>query len=250
MMKKIVSIILAVTAMMQLNAAPGNWEQANDLYAKGKFIDASRLYEDILKEDGPAPELFYNLGNVYYKLNETARSILNYERALSMSPMYEDARVNLELANAKIVDNIALEDSFFLRHWYDVLVSLLSSNQWFWISWAMFIVFLSGVYFFIFGNSEFLRKTFFYVGLVFLAVSIITFTFSGVRKTQQITKQKAIVMTGVVVVKSSPDKSGTDLFQLHEGTKVAITSQLGDWTEIRLGNGNVGWLESSSIEGI
>ena len=83
-----------------------------------------------------------------------------------------------------------------------------------------------------------------------MAISVLAFVFAGIRKDQVVNHNDAIVMTGVVTVKSSPDKSGTDLFQLHEGTKVAIKSTLGNWTEIKLGNGNIGWVEQENIEKI
>ena len=88
------------------------------------------------------------------------------------------------------------------------------------------------------------------MGLILLIFSVSMLIFSGIRKNQILNHDEAIVMTGVVSVKSSPDKSGTDLFQLHEGTKVSIKSTLGSWIEIKLGNGNIGWVEQMNIEKI
>ena len=189
-------------------------KQANDLYSKGNYSDAAKLYEKVLATEGVAPELYYNLGNAYYKLSETGKSILNYERAIRLAPTFEDAHVNLELAQLKVVDNIVQTPTFFLGRWIENLIKLLTSNQWIAVSFSVFII------------------------------------FSDVRKDQMVNHREAIVMTGVVTVKSSPDKSGTDLFQLHEGTKVVVKSTLGKWTEIILGNGNIGWVEQDNIENI
>jgi hypothetical protein len=225
-------------------------KQANDLYAKGNYADAAKLYEKILSTEGVAPELYYNLGNAYYKSSETGKSILNYERAIRLAPTAEDARFNLELAQLKVVDNVVQAPTFFLGRWIENLIKLLTSNQWITVSFSVFIVGLILALLFIFAPTLAIRKTSFYVGATLLVISLCTLIFSGVRKDQMVNHREAIVMTGVVTVKSSPDKSGTDLFQLHEGTKVFIKSTLGTWTEIILGNGNIGWIEQENIENI
>lgn len=225
-------------------------KQANDLYSDGNYSDAAKLYENILAKEGVAPELYYNLGNAYYKSNEIGKSILNYERALKLAPTSEDTRINLELAQLKVVDNIVQAPTFFVGRWVENLIKLLTSNQWLFVSFTVFIGFLILAFLFVFAPSLSIRKISFYIGLTFLVISVFTLIFSGVRKDQMTSHREAIVMTGVVTVKSSPDKSGTDLFQLHEGTKVLIKSTLGKWTEIKLGNGNIGWVEQENIENI
>lgn len=231
-------------------AQTGTVKMANDLYVKGNYTDAAKLYEKILTNEGVAPELYYNLGNAYFKCNEIGRSILNYERALRLAPGFDDARYNLELTQLKVIDNIVQTPSFFLGRWIENLVKLLTSNQWILISIMVFIFCLISAFLFLFGPTRRVRKTSFYIGFVFLGISIFTVIFSGVRKDQMINHNEAIVMTGVITVKSSPDKSGTDLFQLHEGTKVNIKSTFGKWTEIKLGNGSIGWVEDVNIEKI
>ena len=225
-------------------------KQANDLYAAGNYSDAAKLYENILAKEGVASQLYYNLGNAYYKSNETGKSILNYERALRLSPRYDDARFNLELAQLKVVDNIVQTPTFFVGRWIENLIKLLTSNQWIGISFSVFILCLIFAFLFVFARTLTIRKVSFYVGTILLIICLFSLVFSGVRKDQLVNHHEAIVMTGVVTVKSSPDKSGTDLFQLHEGTKVTIKSSLEKWVEIVLGNGNVGWVEQENIEKI
>ena len=225
-------------------------QQANELYAQGEYLQAANLYERILQEQGVAPELFFNLGNAYFKSHETARAILNYERALRLNPRFSDARYNLELAQLRVLDNIALAETFFLRRWINKLISNYTSNQWFYFSWTMFIIGLIGVLFFIFGRSRTLRKISFIKTVTILAISAITLTFAAVRKNQFQNQNDAIVMIGVIPVKSSPDRSGTDLFELREGTKVRIRTTLGDWAEIMIGDGRIGWVERRQIEEI
>jgi FOG: TPR repeat len=247
-------IILVLSFILCLGSAifaqSAALKQANVMYTNGNYSDAAAMYTKILATEGVAPELYYNLGNAYYKLNETAKAILNYERALRIDPLYDDARNNLELAQLKVVDNVAPTPTFFVGRWIENLMKLLSSNQWIFVSLAAFVAFLVLAFLFVFAPSLLLRKLSFYVGMTFFAFSVTTFVFSGVRKNQLVGHRDAIVMTGVVTVKSSPDKSGTDLFQLHEGTKVQVKSTLGKWTEIVLGNGNIGWVEQVDIENI
>ena len=250
-MKRILLFISLILCFSQLAFNQSNEvKKANDLYTKGDYSDAAKQYEKIVSTEGVAAELYYNLGNAYYKTNEIGRSILNYERALRLSPSFEDARFNLELAQSKVVDNIVPSPTFFIRRWSQNLVTLLTSNQWIVISFSVFVTFLIFALLFIFGTTRKTRQFAFYFGLVLLGISFFTLIFSGIRKNQMYNHNDAIVMSGVVSVKSSPDKSGTDLFQLHEGAKVSIESTLGSWTEIKLSNGSVGWVEQENIEKI
>ena len=243
-----ISIILcfSLTVLAQTSSV----KIANDLYTKGNYTAAAKQYEKILTEEGVAPELYYNLGNSYFKVNEIGLSILNYERALRLAPRFDDAQYNLELAQLKVIDNTTQTSTFFLGRWIVTLIKLMTSNQWLFIGFTVFLLFLLFSFFFFFGKSRQMRKNSFYIGFVFLGLSFITVIFSGIRKDQMVNHREAIVMMGVITVKSSPDKSGTDLFQLHEGTKVSIKSTLGNWTEIILGNGNIGWVEQKSIDQI
>ncbi len=250
-MKRFILIFLLFLSVGLLSFAENKiLKQANDFYAAGDFANAAIQYEKVLVENGNAPELYYNLGNAYYRTNEIGRSILNYERALRLSPLFEDAKVNLQFANLKVVDNIVQTPSFFLSRWMSGLIKLLTSNQWFIISFIVFIVTLICSLIFIFGTTKQLRKNSFYIGSILLVVSILTVSFSGIRKSQMESHNEAIVISGLVVAKSTPDHSGTDLFQIHEGTKVLIKSSLGKWIEIELGNGNIGWVEQLNIERI
>jgi tetratricopeptide (TPR) repeat protein len=225
-------------------------KQANDLYAKGDYGNAAKQYENILSKDGVAPEIYFNLGNAYYKSNEIGRSILNYERALRLKPSFDDAKVNLELAQLKVVDNIVPSPTFFVGRWIQNLIKLQTSNQWLFVSFGIFILCLISVFLFIFGPSRITRKIAFNFAIVLLGISFFSLVFAGVRKGQMFNHNQAIIMSGSISVKSSPDKSGTDLFQLHEGAKVSVKSTLGNWIEIKLVNGGIGWVEKENIERI
>lgn len=224
--------------------------KVNQLYADGKFEEAAAGYEAILLNEGVAPQLYFNLGNAYFKSNELGKAILNYERAIRLEPDYADARHNLEFANLKVIDNIEVNEEFFLKKWLDLLVKLRSSNGWFYFGGVVFILTMMAMLLFVFGKTVLVRKLFFYLGVVGFLVSISAVAFAEIRKQQLLQHNEAIVLSGVVVVKSAPDKSGTDLYQLHEGAKVTVISVLGDWFEVKPGNGTVGWVEVKHLEKI
>ncbi len=225
-------------------------KHANDLYSKGDYKAAAEEYENIIAAKSVAPELYYNLGNAYYKSDEIGHAILNYERSLRLKPNYQDARVNLEMAQQKVVDNVVQVPPFFVMRWIDLLMKLFTSNQWYVVSVIFLILMIVASLVFVFGYSVAHRKTSFYIAVVLLCLTVLTMFFAGIRKNQMVHHTDAIIMSGAVIVKGSPDKSGTDLFQLHEGTKVKVKSSLGKWTEIVLGNGNIGWVEDENIERI
>jgi tetratricopeptide (TPR) repeat protein len=247
-MKNIILVLFFLSAFSStLMAKSEAIRHANTSYSQANYSLAAKQYEQILKTEGVAPELYYNLGNTYFKLNKIGLSILNYERALRLAPNYTDARINLELAQTKVVDNIVELPTFFFVRWLDNLVKLLTSNQWVFISLTVFILFLALLFLFIFGNTLSLRRFAFYTAWVTLLLSIMCLSFGAVRADQMKNNREAVVMISMITVKSSPSKSGTNLFQLHEGTKVKILSTLDEWVEIELGNGNVGWIEQKSI---
>ena len=248
--KIFISAIVLLFSYTNLTAQHEELAKANSLYKKADYQGAAMQYENVAGKYGVSPELYYNLGNAYYKSGEIGRSILNYERALRLSPNYEDASVNLEFAQTKVVDNIMQIPPFFLKRWVDQFIKLLTVDQWYVVSVVVFILTLFCFLYFIFGNNLTVRRFAFYSSFVLLVLTIATVSFASIRHGQLNNHNEAIIMPATVTIKSSPDKSGTDLFQLHEGTKVTIKSSLDNWTEIVVGNGNIGWLESGNIEKI
>lgn len=243
-MNKIICTFILVLLTSSLSANDSTlFVQANQLYAEKQYAQAAVIYEQILSTQGVAPELHYNLGNAYFRMNELGLAILNYERALRLQPLYKDAAFNLEFANSKVVDQVELNTTFFLRKWTTYLMRLLSPDNWFILAIPMFILALAGALLFIFGPTRVIRKTSFYLAAFMLMLTVLSISFSVLRRNQLINHGEGIILPGAIVIKAAPDKSGTDLFQLHEGTKVEVVSELGEWFEIRLSNGNVGWIE-------
>lgn len=247
-MKKIVIYLLFALAGVTMAQAQESLTQANEAYAQEDYIKAIELYEQTAREHGVSADLYYNLGNAYYKHNEFAKAILNYERALLLNPGDEDARFNLDMANTHIVDKIDPVGRFFLSVWIDSLRSFLSSNTWAVIGIVTFLLFIVGCYLYLFSRSVRIKKIGFFGGIVILLISVMSNWFAWGLSEKMENRDAAIVFAATVSVKSSPAESGTDLFVLHEGTKVLIMSKVGEWFEVKISDGNRGWLPASSIE--
>lgn len=239
-----------VSAVQQGNSVVGDSKSlADDAYVAGDYEQAIQLYEQILETQGEAAAVYYNLGNSYYKTSQIAKAILNYERALLLNPGDDDIRFNLELARSKTVDHITPLSEMFFITWAKDLAGLFSSDVWAKCAIAFFLLFIIVVSLYIFGHKLAVRKVSFFLALFFLVVCIVSNVSASYQKNLRQNQQSAIVMLPTVSVKSTPDKSGTDLFVLHEGCKVEIKdNSMSNWKEIRLPDGNVGWLPVSSIE--
>jgi tetratricopeptide (TPR) repeat protein len=227
--------------------AQTTFEQANAAYADGRYEDAAAGYEALLAE-APDATLYYNLGNARYKQGELAQAILNYERALRLKPNYKDAKYNLVFAQSRITDNIAEQD-FFLLAWTRAVRNFLSEHTWWVLSIMLFILALVGLLLFLLGREPWLRKTAFHTAWIALLFSLIAGLNAGSLHQRDTLRNEAIITQGIVNAKSSPDRSGTDLFTVHEGTKVTIRETLGEWSNVRVGS-NEGWIRSSCLERI
>ena len=222
--------------------------QARQSYDAADFSQAITLYEEVSAQKGASAPLYYNLGCAYFKNKEYARAILNFERSLLLDPGNDDARVNLQMAQAQTVDKIESITPPVFVTWSNALRDCFSAVTWSWFVIGFFLVFLvcASVYFF--GRKPAVRRAGFYLGLLSLVLAAVAWFYAAAQNTRLQYRDHAIVMAPTVTVRSSPADSGTQLFTLHEGTKVRLRSTLGEWAEIELSDGNVGWLPQSSVE--
>lgn len=225
-------------------------EQAEQLYAEGKYADAADAYNKILAEGMESAELYYNLGNCYYKLGENTRAILNYERSLLLDPGDAMTRYNLKMAQHAIVDKIEVLPELFLVRWYKALETYFSADQWGYISVALFIIFLVMAALFFYSPSIGVKKTGFVVGIIVFFLTAGSIFFAMKQSSRVSEREYAIITTPSVTVKGAPDNSGTSLFLIHEGLKVRVVGELGSWYNIRLADGNEGWVVKTDLEKI
>ena len=253
-MKFRISIILFLVVLVYSQQALSQeeknekFQQGSGYFSAGEYQKALDSWIDLYNTGFRSAELEYNIGNAYFKLNNVPGAILFYERASLLKPADEDINYNLQIARTLAVDRFEeIPELFFIR-WYNFMALILSSNRWARISIVSFVlclVFLS-VYFY---SSRYRLKVLgFWLALVLLIVSLASLSLSLRNKSIVFNGTKAIIFSPLVNGKSSPDNSGTDLFLLHEGTKVTVEDEVGDWFEVRLSDGNKGWIPSNSLE--
>ena len=239
---------MATLMIPELASAATTKADADSAYVQGDYHKAVSLYETLLK-DGQSAEVYYNLGNAYYRLDDITHAVLNYERALLLAPGDADIRFNLQMAQSKTVDKIVPESEMFFVTWYRSVVNLTSVDGWarlVLVSLALAII-LALIY--LFSNPVWMRKFGFFGAAAMLVLFFIGNLFAWQQKREFVNRRGAIIMQGAVPVKSTPAKDGTDLFILHEGTKVNITDgSMREWKEIRVPDGKQGWVETSQIE--
>lgn len=221
--------------------------RADSAYNAGDFARSAELYKKVTAGGMESPELYYNLGNAYFKLEDYPSAILWYERAKKLNPSGGDITFNLNVANTKISDKIEPIPEMFYRRWYRGVVQLMPADRWGTLSILLLTAGLSGLMLFLITRFLWLRKTGFWTGVVFIVLSLIALLFASSGNHFRNSSAEAVVFDPTVTVKSSPDDNSTDIFVIHEGTKVTVLDRIGDWYEIKIANGSVGWLPGNSI---
>nr|AIF26540.1 hypothetical protein [uncultured bacterium fosmid pJB42G5] len=233
----------------QVDYVDSLWAKANKAYTEGQWFEALESWHAIDEAGLQSPELYYNIGNAWYKSESYAKAILYYERALKLDPSYSDARYNLEIAKAFVQDDIDPVPEFVLKTWWRKLCYVADSTTWAVICLILFAITLAMVLLFLLAPGSTGKKVGFFAAIVALILTVIALDFSIAQKRDYFKTDKAIVMRPVAPVKSSPSaESSSDLFVLHEGTKVQILDNVAEWTNIELADGRQGWIRSESLE--
>ncbi len=224
--------------------------KANKEYSEELYTNAIDDYLQIIDKGFESADLYFNLGNAYFKSENIPSAILYFEKAKKLRPNDEDINFNLNVANTMIVDKIEPVPVLFFWNWWRSVYNLFNADTWARISVYGFILFFVLLAFYLLSKQIIIRKTAFYSGLVVLFITL--FTISIAYQKYKILKyqKEAIVFTPTITVKSSPNQNSVDLFVIHEGSKVKIVEQVGGWYEIKIANGSVGWLPASSLKSI
>lgn len=223
---------------------------ADSAYRKGNYQQAIIDYKELLKK-GVSPQLYYNLGNAYYRSDNIAQAILAYERAALLSPGNSDIRFNLQFARSKTIDKIVPGNEMFFITWYKSLVNFTSVDHWATLAIAAIIVALLLMLAYLFAPQLAVRKVGFFGSLASLLVFACSCLFAWQQKCNLECHAGAIVVTPSVGVKKQPVASGSDVFVLHEGTHVDITdTSMKGWYGIQVGDGREGWIQTANVEKI
>lgn len=222
---------------------------ADSAYIQGDYLTAIDIYQSVIGNQGVNATLYMNLGNCWLKRDEIAKAILYYERAYLLDPSDPDIRFNLDLARTKTVDKVNAVNQLFIVVWFKKLLAVLDVNGWAVMTVILFAltIILTGVL--LFSKKSGLRKISFSFSAFFLLLSILSFIFATTQMGNIRERDTAIIMSPSVTVKSTPTSAGTDLFIIHEGHKVKILdSSMKEWVEIRLEDGNTGWIPVDVME--
>jgi tetratricopeptide (TPR) repeat protein len=226
------------------------WSAGNAAYNEGKWVQAEECYTRILEQGQYSAALYYNLANSHFKQEELGKALLYYNRALRLRPNDEDIRHNLEYAEQSTKDSIEEIPEFFLKTWIKSLRGALSCTAWSILSLIMLVAALACGLLYLLAQRLSLRKTGFYLMAVTALLFVVTTAFAWSERNMLVERSEAIIMNSAVSIKSSPDRSATELFVLHEGTKVTIGETIDGWAEVRIADGRKGWIEQERIERI
>ncbi|PIE48252.1 MAG: ion channel protein [Flavobacteriales bacterium] len=221
--------------------------QANMAYQNGKFEQAIHSYQDILKSGYHSADLYYNIGNAYFKLNNLAPSIYNYEKALLLNPDHNDALNNLMFAKRSTIDVIEPLPKTLFQRINQAVIYPISYNTWAWI--AVFFAISSSALFILYYFSLYSqrKKLFFILSFTGLGLFLLTLGLGIMAKHHFVNDRPAIVFAKQISVNNEPMTDATENFVLHEGTKVQVKEDNNDWYRIEIADGKTGWLQKDKI---
>jgi tetratricopeptide (TPR) repeat protein len=240
-MKRLI-FILSLFICSQSFASEQAFEQGNKQYANENYSVAISLYDSILTSGSESSELYYNLGNCHYKTNDWANAIWHYEKSLQLNNN-EKTIHNLELAKLKIIDRIEPLPQLFYKKWWITLTQTLSTQV-----WQILTLFGIGLIFILQLISQFTSLKSKLITKILSAIAVIILLITQTSYHNNFTKKEAIIFSETITVNSAPTSSSTNLFTLHAGSKVEITDVIGDWVNIKIANGNSGWIAQNSIK--
>ena len=246
--KKMKNIFYLILFLGQATLAQNNFEIANKLYQKGNYQDAIEQYQSILKTNRHSAELYFNLGNCYYKLNKVAPAIYNFEKALLLNPNDDEIKNNLKFAQKLQIDDIKEVPKVGFNKWAQDFVAINDFDTWARISVGLSIIFLLSFTGYYFSGTSLLKKiSFSAMLLIFILFSLSIYATIFEKQNYQ-NEKPAIVFEEITPVKTEPKNDASDAFLLHEGTKVFIKDTLDNWRKIEIPDGKSGWINANAIK--
>jgi len=241
--------ILALTADLVFSQEDRSvkFRKGVEYYTASNYQEALNEWLEIYDTGYRSAELDYNIGNAYFKLTNVPGAILFYERAHLLKPGDNNINYNLQISRTLVVDKFEEIPELFFVRWFDFLALMLRTNTWAVVSIVTFVLFLVLLSVYIYSRRYRTKVLGFWTAMLILLISVSSLAFTIRNRNLVYNSNEAVIFAPSVNGKSSPDKSGTDLFLLHEGSKVTIEDNVGEWYEIRLSDGNKGWVPSNSL---
>lgn len=226
------------------------FEKANNLFKSQKYSEALEIYHNIEKSGLPNSELFFNIGNTYYRLEDWGNAILYFEKAKKLSPSDDDIQFNLKMANLKIIDKFNENERVTLFDYYINAINVFHSNTWVYLSILSFTLLLIFAYQVIYSKSESAKRFSFLISLISLFIFVVLTVFAYSTYTYNTSNTYAIMTDSNSMIKNAPDSNSQDLIMIHNGTKLQIIELNDNWAKVKLPDGNVGWIDKSTIKEI
>ncbi|MCK5135483.1 MAG: SH3 domain-containing protein [Bacteroidales bacterium] len=250
-MKKAYVILFVVMVVTEVSATSDSlYQKANGLYQQGEYETALNIYRDIINAGFESSGLYYNMGNAAYRSNSIGYSILYYEKTLKLDPSHEDAIHNLEYVSRYRVDTFEQVPELFIRSWTKAVVRSFSEQVWSILAIVLFMMLLGSVFIYLFSQRLVLKKAGFFIAMIGLALFIISLSSALAQHRNIIRPDAGIILSPSVIIRSSPSESGTELFILHEGTRVRVNEEVSGWHNIRVIDGREGWVQVNDFESI
>lgn len=238
-------ILILIAVPLRGDSREGLFLQGNRLYEAGDYRKALESYAAIAAMGYESGPLYFNLGNCYYKLNETGQAILHYERAARLIPGDEDLEVNLSLARLKVVDRIPELPRFRPLVLLERLVFYFPLNVLWILMWSSYAVLMAAwILKLLWSRGRRFSGKVIWAGSLLVILSSLCLA-GQIRQVRE--SSEAIILTREAKAVSAPGEEGIQVFTLHEGTKVRIQEVSGSWVEVLLADGNVGWLKADSM---
>ena len=248
-MKKCILFLAFITIYTFVQAeSPATFALANEQYEAGKYEEAITQYKTLIEEGYDSADLYYNLGNAYFRKNKLPEAVLYFEKAALRSPRDQDIQHNLSIAKDKLPDQFEVIPGFFIGRWWNSLRSIMGPTGWGIMGLLFLWTGIGGLALWLRGGNRKIRKQGFTVGVMLTLLSIIPFSlgFDAAKTIKHSTQ--GVIMTAEVELKSAPDEVSKAILTLHGGTTISILDEIGSWKKVRLSNGEEGWLENDTFE--
>ncbi len=243
----VVGIVMLFVSLVSAQTSQELFKEANSHYQLEAYDLAVKSYKDILNKGVASSELYFNLGNAYYKTNNIAEAIYYYEKALVLNPSHKDAKVNLAFANRGIIDSIKVLPKSAFEKFNNSVLAIFSFNNWAKIA-VVLSLFAGALWLlFFFSVQSGLKKLFFTMGIVLSVLCVVSLVVTNQQYQRAKHKTSAIVFANEVAIKNAPRKNASEVFTLHQGTKVEILDEVGAWQKIKIADGQIGWLLEATI---
>lgn len=251
-MKTLLTFVLLLAASLPVRADSADqvFLTATQAYREGRFEDARSAFEQIRAAGYESPALYYNLGNVYYKTGDAARAVLFYERALRLAPGDEDILHNLQLVSLTLPDRIEAAPRLFIWDWWAAATTWIPAGVQAALVYALVLLLAGSLTGVALARTYGARRRWF-IGAAVAAVAGAVMTGVLLARLSDLARDdRAVILASVTTAKNSPDDGSTDAFVLHGGARLTILTRAGDWWEIRLADGKVGWIRATAAEAI